>query len=251
MTKLIAQYSSTTPHLPLPPHITLKNPNPFRLPSICHVAPQILHQNQQSRATRATIARFLQHLREEIKFSQTSIFQFIRNQELAMSLACTRYTCFFSSSAFSSTSPSPSPSRSLSKQHPSFCSLLKLHIPKNQSFLTASSTLCNSQFPKPCTLIVKASETEAKTEDTQEGEDKYEEYEVELVQPYGIKFTKGRDGATYIDAIAPGGSADLSGKFTVGDKVIATRFFPFTISNSLLISRFYLSGKLAILRKKA
>lgn len=143
-----------------------------------------------------------------------------------MSLAYTRYTCFFSSSAFSSTSPS------LSKQYPSLCSLLKLHHPKNQSFLSASSTFCNSQLPKPCTLIVKASETEAKTEDAQEGEDKYEEYEVELVQPYGIKFTKGRDGATYIDAIAPGGSADLSGKFTVGDKVIATRF-----SNSLLIFR--------------
>lgn len=162
-----------------------------------------------------------------------------------MSLACTRYTCFFSSSAFSSTSPS----RSLSKQHPSFCSLLKLHIPKNQSFLTASSTLCNSQFPKPCTLIVKASETKAKTEDTQEGEDKYEEYEVELVQPYGIKFTKGRDGATYIDAIAPGGSADLSGKFTVGDKVIATRFF---LSPSPILCWFqdYPSGELATFRKK-
>lgn len=49
------------------------------------------------------------------------------------------------------------------------------------------------------------------------------EYEVELDKPYGLKFAKGRDGGTYIDTIAPGGTADISGKFTVGDKVIATR----------------------------
>ncbi|XP_048491606.1 protein MET1, chloroplastic-like [Beta vulgaris subsp. vulgaris] len=36
------------------------------------------------------------------------------------------------------------------------------------------------------------------------------------------KFAKGRDGATYIDAITPGFSADKTGKFSVGDKVIAT-----------------------------
>lgn len=71
--------------------------------------------------------------------------------------------------------------------------------------------------------MVKASETEA-TQSEKEEEDKYEEYEVEIVQPYGLKFTKGRDGGTYIDAIAPGGSADKTGKFTVGDKVIATRY---------------------------
>lgn len=56
-----------------------------------------------------------------------------------------------------------------------------------------------------------------------EGEGEFEEYEVELDKPYGLKFVKGRDGATYIDAIAPGGSADISGKFSVADKVIATR----------------------------
>lgn len=63
------------------------------------------------------------------------------------------------------------------------------------------------------------------------GEQKYEEYEVELVQPFGLKFAKGPDGGTYIDAIAAGGSADKSGMFTVGDKVLATRFcFCFSIS---------------------
>lgn len=74
--------------------------------------------------------------------------------------------------------------------------------------------------------MVKASETEA-TQSEKEEEDKYEEYEVEIIQPYGLKFTKGRDGGTYIDAIAPGGFADKTGKFTVGDKVIATRYLIF------------------------
>ncbi|KAI3919034.1 hypothetical protein MKX01_002429 [Papaver californicum] len=57
-----------------------------------------------------------------------------------------------------------------------------------------------------------------------EGEEveKYEEYEVELDQPYGLKFAKGRDGGTYIDGIAEAGTAYKTGKFEVGDKVIAT-----------------------------
>lgn len=63
--------------------------------------------------------------------------------------------------------------------------------------------------------MVRASEPEA-------NDSAYEEYEVELIQPYGLKFVKGRDGGTYIDAIADGGSADKSGKFSVGDRVIAT-----------------------------
>lgn len=57
----------------------------------------------------------------------------------------------------------------------------------------------------------------------EEEQEPYEEYEVEIEQPYGLKFAKGRDGGTYIDAIAPGGFADKTGKFTVGDKVLATR----------------------------
>ncbi|KAI3984149.1 hypothetical protein MKX01_011103 [Papaver californicum] len=57
-----------------------------------------------------------------------------------------------------------------------------------------------------------------------EGEEveKCEEYEVELDQPYGLKFVKGRDGGTYIDGIAEAGTAYKTGKFEVGDKVIAT-----------------------------
>lgn len=57
-----------------------------------------------------------------------------------------------------------------------------------------------------------------------EGEEKIEEYEVVIEKPYGLRFTKGRDGRTYIDAIAPGSSADRAGVFSVGDRVIATRF---------------------------
>lgn len=76
--------------------------------------------------------------------------------------------------------------------------------------------------------MLKASETESSTSSEAAeggGEEKYEEYEVEIEQPYGLRFVKGRDGGTYIDAIAPGGSADKTGMFTVGDKVLATRFF--------------------------
>lgn len=96
------------------------------------------------------------------------------------------------------------------------CSLLKINQKNNVIFHPLFSTTSSSSC-----LIVKASETE--TEETSESEEeKYEEYEVEIVQPYGLRFAKGRDGGTYIDAIAPGGSAYQTGKFTVGDKVLAT-----------------------------
>ncbi|KAF7836938.1 protein MET1, chloroplastic [Senna tora] len=94
--------------------------------------------------------------------------------------------------------------------------------------LTASSCFSNTHLSKPSLFVVKASselgsETSKQDSEAGEGEEQpYEEYEVEIEQPYGLKFTKGRDGGTYIDAIAPGGSADKTGKFTVGDKVIAT-----------------------------
>lgn len=82
---------------------------------------------------------------------------------------------------------------------------------------------------KPSVLVAKASGTEAQASPeaesgSEEEEEKYEEYEVEIEQPYGLKFAKGRDGGTYIDAIAPGGSADKTGMFQVGDKVLATRY---------------------------
>lgn len=55
-----------------------------------------------------------------------------------------------------------------------------------------------------------------------EEEEKYEEYEAVIEKPYGLRFRKGRDGSTYIDAIAPGTSASETKLFDVGDKVIAT-----------------------------
>ncbi|CAN4087804.1 unnamed protein product [Withania somnifera] len=82
------------------------------------------------------------------------------------------------------------------------CSLLKFKNPPSTflCFSNSSSVLTSSYLGKASILV----------------------YEVEIVQPYGLKFTKGRDGGTYIDAIAPGSSADKTGKFAVGDKVIAT-----------------------------
>jgi hypothetical protein len=73
-----------------------------------------------------------------------------------------------------------------------------------------------------------SSQTEPKSEGGEaaaaEGEEQpYEEYEVEILKPYGLKFAKGRDGGTYIEAILPGAAADQTGKFEVGDKVLATR----------------------------
>ncbi|KAF3635174.1 putative IAA-amino acid hydrolase ILR1-like 7-like isoform 1 [Capsicum annuum] len=124
----------------------------------------------------------------------------------------------------------------------SLCSLLKLNQTKQNTpsssslfkfknhvcFTSSNSILTSSRhIGKGSVFVVKAEATQSaksKGEGQEEGEEevKYEEYEVEIVQPYGLKFTKGRDGGTYIDAIAPGGSADKTGKFTVGDKVLAT-----------------------------
>lgn len=73
-------------------------------------------------------------------------------------------------------------------------------------------------------MRVKTSSSEGENEVVVAEAEAEEEYEVEIDQPYGLKFAKGRDGGTYIDAIAPGGSADKTGLFTVGDKVIATRY---------------------------
>lgn len=100
---------------------------------------------------------------------------------------------------------------------------------KKNCFLSASGCSCNTLLVKPSVFVAKASETEAQASPEagsgrEEQEEKYEEYEVEIEQPYGLKFAKGRDGGTYIDAIAPGGSADKTGMFQVGDKVLATRY---------------------------
>ncbi|KAJ8760095.1 hypothetical protein K2173_010951 [Erythroxylum novogranatense] len=113
---------------------------------------------------------------------------------------------------------SPSLPRTInSKQRPFFYFQAK-------HFLFHNYSLSNTHLLKPVntTCIVKAQASKPETETEGEGGNKYEEYEVELEKPYGLKFAKGGDGGTYIDVIFPGGAADKTGKFTVGDKVIAT-----------------------------
>ncbi|KAG9151748.1 hypothetical protein Leryth_002036 [Lithospermum erythrorhizon] len=116
-----------------------------------------------------------------------------------------------SSSCTSLCSSPPLPRIASTKQNISaLCSLFKsINQTKSYPLLFTSRA---SSFA----IIVKAS-GEGNVEP-----EKYEEYEVEIVQPYGLKFAKGRDGGTYIDAIAPGGFADKTGMFNVGDKVLAT-----------------------------
>ena len=117
--------------------------------------------------------------------------------------------------------------------HPTlFSPTTKFFSSKSPSYSGLSNCFSNTLLSRPLLFAVKASSgvgSEAskqesdKSEEEEEEEEPYEEYEVEIEQPFGLKFAKGRDGGTYIDAIAPGGSADKAGVFTVGDKVIATR----------------------------
>ncbi|OEL31466.1 hypothetical protein BAE44_0007517 [Dichanthelium oligosanthes] len=83
--------------------------------------------------------------------------------------------------------------------------------------------------PRAATAVVVRASSEAKAEAEtkpegggEEEERPYEEYEVTIEKPYGLKFAKGRDGGTYVEAIFPGAAADKTGQFTVGDKVLAT-----------------------------
>ncbi|GER41207.1 protein binding protein [Striga asiatica] len=122
-------------------------------------------------------------------------------------MASTSYSALYSSPALPTR---PSPSRN---QIPFLCCSLKLR--RRNPCPTPPIARPNAKIS---VLVAKASKTAAQDQE----EDKYEEYEVELLQPYGLKFAKGRDGGTYIDAIAPGGSADNTGMFSVGDRVLAT-----------------------------
>ncbi|XP_027345917.1 protein MET1, chloroplastic [Abrus precatorius] len=114
--------------------------------------------------------------------------------------------------------------------HPTlFFPTSKFFSSRNHSCLAVSCCFSNTLLSRPFLLAVKASSSEVGSEaskqesENSEGEEEpYEEYEVELDQPFGLKFAKGRDGGTYIDAIAPGGSADKAGVVAVGDKVLAT-----------------------------
>ncbi|PKU59103.1 hypothetical protein MA16_Dca014845 [Dendrobium catenatum] len=119
---------------------------------------------------------------------------------------------------------SPLPRSKHGRQNP-FLSHAKF-ITLSDSFAKARG---NQQLTNCAAFVVRASLSETESEPSkseggegEEDDEKYEEYEVEIEKPYGLRFTKGRDGSTYIDAIAPGSFADKTGKFAVGDKVIAT-----------------------------
>ncbi|CAD5315632.1 unnamed protein product [Arabidopsis thaliana] len=135
-----------------------------------------------------------------------------------MSLAPSSYPSLYSSPSL--------PRTQQTKQNPSLITQSSFISAKSLFLSSNSASLCNTHVAKRRNLALKASETEssAKAEAGGDGEEeeKYETYEIEVEQPYGLKFRKGRDGGTYIDAILPGGSADKTGKFTVGDRVIAT-----------------------------
>ncbi|KAG5025278.1 hypothetical protein AAZX31_08G122300 [Glycine max] len=110
-----------------------------------------------------------------------------------------------------------------------FSPTIKFFSSRSPSYSGVSNCFSNTLSPRPLLFAVKASSgvgSEASKQESdnseEEEEEPYEEYEVEIEQPFGLKFAKGRDGGTYIDAIAPGGSADKAGVFNVGDKVIAT-----------------------------
>lgn len=124
-----------------------------------------------------------------------------------------------------------------SKQNPTY------FFPTTKLFSSRNHSFSNTLLSRPFLFVVKAS-TDASKQESEGDEEPYEEYEVEIDQPYGIKFVKGRDGGTYIDAIAPGGSADKAGVFNVGDKVLATRF----VSTLHLIFLFY-NGILFLFRE--
>lgn len=162
-----------------------------------------------------------------------------------MSLASTSHLSLCSSPTL--------PRTALTKQTQLLCSQTKLLSSKNWSCLSTSPCFLNTQLVKLSIFVIKASETESQTSkpaaesgNEEGGEEAFEEYEVEVVQPYGLKFAKGRDGGTYIDAIAAGGSADKTGKFSVGDKVLATRFvlrfvfpFEFVLALQLVVNHAY------------
>lgn len=129
-------------------------------------------------------------------------------------------------------------SRNLTNKHNSLVSLSSYNNSTTQVKTHSISTcFCKkAHLAKGGVWKVRAlDETQTtKSSESEGGKEEYEEYEVEIVQPYGLRFFKGRDGGTYIDAIAPGGFADQTKMFTVGDKVIATRYASF-ISHMLIL----------------
>ncbi|KAL6200803.1 hypothetical protein ACLB2K_030584 [Fragaria x ananassa] len=168
---------------------------------------QVLTMSEQCHSTLIENEMHLSSNSSQIIFNSEQVDQ----EPKTMSLTPTSHLSLHSSP--------PLPRAALTRHNPA----LVFSQTKNWSCLTTSSSFLNTQLVKLSIFVVRASESESPTAESEGGGDEpYEEYEVEIIQPYGLKFAKGRDGGTYIDAIAPGGFAEKTGKFTVGDKVLAT-----------------------------
>ncbi|KAL9329510.1 hypothetical protein ACSQ67_004513 [Phaseolus vulgaris] len=82
--------------------------------------------------------------------------------------------------------------------HPTlFSSSTKFFSSRSPLYSGVSFCFSNTLLSRPLLFAVKASSgvgSEASKQESEEEEEPYEEYEVEIEQPFGIKFAKGRDG---------------------------------------------------------
>lgn len=197
-------------------------------PTICHVSDNEINLSKSLQPlvpVRPCIQSFL--LARKIKKKKTTILQLFLTARSSFQLVDYKATIMSTvprnNPSLCSSPPLPRSRTSLTNKHNSLVSFSSNNtLVKNHGISTKKA-----HFARACVWRVKAldeKQTAESSDSKEEGKEVYEEYEVEIVQPYGLKFVKGRDGGTYIDAIAPGGFADQTKMFTVGDKVIATRF---------------------------
>jgi hypothetical protein len=94
--------------------------------------------------------------------------------------------------------------------------------PRGTAAGLSSSSFAGTRLPvEQCRRV--CSQKAAARSGPRAAEETNDTYTVTLEKPIGLNFYRGNDGGTYIDKIQPGGSADASGLFTVGDKVLETR----------------------------
>jgi hypothetical protein len=93
--------------------------------------------------------------------------------------------------------------------------------PRGTAAGLSSSSFAGTRLPvEQCRRV--CSQKAAARSGPRAAEETNDTYTVTLEKPIGLNFYRGNDGGTYIDKIQPGGSADASGLFTVGDKVLET-----------------------------
>lgn len=90
------------------------------------------------------------------------------------------------------------------------------------SYNSSSSFLGNNLVCKQSQSFVARSSREASPSVSTVSSAEETTYVVELQKPYGLRFYKGDDGATYVEAIAENSPAQLGGLITEGDKVLET-----------------------------